>query len=143
MADKLDNVFETIIDAEDLEKIKNIGLHFHHDFYKEINDFYVTATEYLGKNKKPKYKTLFLHKLIMDINPDNQEIYIDHINHNTMDNRKENLRSCSNKQNSSHRRGINKNNKTGHRNVCFYNDWYLVQLQVNGKNKLILKNKRL
>ena len=56
--------------------------------------------------------------------------YIDHINHNTLDNRLENLRITINNKNSKNRRHKNSNNKTGYRNV-FYNsaiDKYTVSL---------------
>jgi hypothetical protein len=69
-------------------------------------------------------------------------MHIDHINHNTLDNRKENLRICTFNQNAQNRRGKNKNNSSGHRNVTLSKGNYIVQLQINGKNKcfLITKN---
>lgn len=74
-----------------------------------------------------------MHKLISNAN--NKEI-VDHINHDTLDNRKENLRKTEQSYNLRHRRGANKNNKSGYRNVCWLkneNRW-CVQLQVDGQN---------
>lgn len=46
---------------------------------------------------KNKYGRLYLHRLIMNIN--DSKIHVDHISHITLDNRKSNLRICTNTQN--------------------------------------------
>ena len=69
------------------------------------------------------------------------KIRVDHKEHNTLDNRKKNLRICTDLDNNKHRSGINKNNTSGYRNVTWdksSNKW-IVQLQINGKNKTIGK----
>ena len=61
---------------------------------------------------------------------------IDHINHNTLDNRKENLRVIADSNNSKNRKTKNSNNKSGYRNVSWSkseNAWK-VQISINGKN---------
>ena len=69
--------------------------------------------------------------------------HIHHRNHNTLDNRKENLELISITENSRHRKGKNKNNTTGYRNVMYNkrykNKPYHVQLQIDGKNKVLGK----
>ncbi len=76
-------------DLEDYDKIKNYCWSF-------SNNGYV----YTKSNKK----NLFLHRLIMNC-PDDKEV--DHIHHNTNDNRKENLRIVSRSQNSMNKKPIN------------------------------------
>jgi hypothetical protein len=50
---------------------------------------YVKIYKYLGMiNGKPKYKAFYLHRILLNF-PDN---FIDHINHNTLDNRKSKMR---------------------------------------------------
>lgn len=68
----------------------------------------------------------------------NEKCQIDHINHNTLDNRKENLRMVKQDENLKHRKGKNSNNTSGYRNVSWnkYYEKYVVQLQVNGKNTI-------
>ncbi|MFA5559545.1 MAG: HNH endonuclease [Methanofastidiosum sp.] len=62
---------------------------------------------------------------------------VDHISHNVQDNRKSNLRKTTNAKNSSHRKGANKNCKTGVRNVHLVErgnkKMYLVQIMKNSQ----------
>jgi len=63
--------------------------------------------------------------------------YVDHRDHKTLDNRKNNLRKTTSEINTKNRKGANRNTTTGHRNVCYVSakDVYRVQLQVNKKRK--------
>lgn len=75
-----------LIDDEDYEKIKNYTWGV--QYSKRADSFYIA--------RKIKNKTLLLHRVIANC-PDDK--IIDHINHNTLDNRKENLRICVNAEN--------------------------------------------
>lgn len=122
---------EFIIDTEDLDKIKNMC--WHAGWRNIFKKYYIEHTEYLGIiDGKPHYKTIFLHDYIMDMKSGEN---VDHISGDTLDNRKENLRKASDSNNLKNRDRKNINNSTGHRNVSFSNGSYLVQLQVDGKNK--------
>lgn len=59
--------------------------------------------------------------------------YVDHINHDTMNNLKENLRVTTNSKNNQHRKGVNSNSSTGVRNVNYIkkNNEYWVQFSKN------------
>lgn len=97
------------------------------------------ATTYLGTTGKTNMNT-FLNVFIL--NPDgNPEICVDHIHHDTLDNRKVNLRSTETIYNTKNRKSRNSNNTTGYRNVIYNKTYkkkpYHVQLQVNGKNKVL------
>ncbi|MDM8534724.1 HNH endonuclease [Clostridiaceae bacterium HSG29] len=85
-------------DLEDYGKIKDFAWYYNK---KTGNGFYM--------ENKYKCNSISLHRLI--INAKKGE-YVDHINRNTLDNRKENLRVCTNQQN-----GFNctlkKNNTSG------------------------------
>ena len=76
-----------------------------------------------------------MHQLVMGVEG---YVYVDHKNHdNKLDNRKENLRIVKNEDNTKYRKGKNKNNTSGYRNVSWdkrKNKW-IVQLQIKGKNK--------
>ena len=66
---------------------------------------------------------------------------VDHINGNTFDNRKTNLRIVEDSNNLTNRKSKNSNNKSGYRNVCWSKSEskWLVQLQINGKNTVLGK----
>lgn len=89
-----------LFDAEDFDKIKDIV------WYKcNLNNRYVgNAT---GK---------CIHRYIL---PTEGRVEIDHINHNPMDNRKNNLRICTHQQNQCNQL-LQKNNTSGITGVSFY-----------------------
>lgn len=69
----------------------------------------------------------------------NKNEYVDHKNHNTIDNRKNNLRVTRNDKNTKNRKSKNSNNTSGYRNVSWVNNKWIVQLQIKGKNKVLGK----
>lgn len=79
------------------------------------------------KNSKQEY----LHRVIMNTT----SLYVDHINGNTLDNRKENLRICTNADNLKHRVNLPKNNTSGILGVRYRKDrdkWY-AEIKSNGE----------
>ena len=78
-------------DLEDFEKIKNYCWHFARN--------YVEAWDYLNKEKKINIR---LHRLVMDCP---QDMEVDHIYHNTYDNRKNQLRFVTDQENSWNKKG--------------------------------------
>jgi len=87
--------------------------------------------------KKGKQKTIYLHRTIMDCIPNDGKV-VDHINGNTLDNRKENLRICTQADNCVNRRK-NRNNTSGFKGVRWreQNNAYVAYIQVSGKNKYL------
>jgi len=132
--DRKKNKYKILIDTEDLQKLIDFGYPWGVAYKPDIDSYYAKTTQYISCiNRKVSNKNIELHRFIMNANKGE---YIDHINHNTLDNRKENLRITRNNQNIKNRKGKNKNNKSGYRNVSwnnFKNQW-VVQLQVNGEN---------
>lgn len=82
--------FEVLIDTEDVPKIENYRWCV--KYYPRDKVFYIVANTTI-KNKR---KMLKMHRLITNC-PD--QMVVDHTNHNTLDNRKQNLRVCTDKQN--------------------------------------------
>jgi hypothetical protein len=64
---------------------------------------------------RPDKKTIYLAREIMGV--DDPKVKVDHENHKTLDDRKSNLRACSNSQNIANRNGPPSNNKSGLRGV--------------------------
>lgn len=75
-----------LIDSDNLELCKS---HQWHIEKSNRRDLLYAATNYNGK-------TLRLHRYIMGVN---NKMQVDHINHNGLDNRIENLRVCNNREN--------------------------------------------
>lgn len=127
-------IFETIIDTKRLQEIINLNVSWHVRYTAKNDTYYAHATKYLGLvNGKPKYMSLHLHKVIMNI-PPTKKILIDHKNHNGLDNREENLQLSNYIKNGKNRNGKNSNNISGYRNVSKQGNKWAVQLQINGKN---------
>lgn len=132
-----------IIDIDDLEKVINFPYSWHSAYRKKTKSFYVNSTVHTGEkiNGKWFHYTLYLHHFLLGYDRENK-IDIDHINHDTLDNRKGNLRPSTRKSNSKNRNGKNVNNQSGYRNVAYIKREkhpYWVQLIVNGKNTCLGK----
>ena len=104
---------EFLFDLDDYEKIKDYC-------WLEHNGYIVSSTGIL------------LHRLIMSADENNMET-VDHIKHNTKDNRKSELRKASYSENNRNR-GLSKNNQIGLRGIYKYpNGSYRASITKNGK----------
>lgn len=109
------------IDKEDVFKIKN----YCWCLSKSKNDlFYVYCTELKER----------LHRFIIKC-PKGK--VVDHINHNTLDNRKENLKICTTEENSRNTKWY-KNNKTGCKNISYSNGKFIFSI-TKDKKQVIYK----
>lgn len=87
------------------------------------------ATHYYIDGKR-KQKWIFMHKLIADAP---EKMQVDHINRNTFDNRKDNLRICTHQQNSFNHPGYGTRGVTKVTNRPLKKP-YCVRLMLNGKS---------
>ena len=109
-----DKIAEALIDIEDIGKISS-------------DKWCIDKNNYV-KNSKQEY----LHRVILGAPKD---MCVDHINGNTLDNRKNNLRICTNRENTSNRTKLGTNNTSGILGVRFdnrRNKWY-ADIQYKGK----------
>ena len=85
--------------------------------------------------KRHNNTKITMHRMIMNQDKNKQ---IDHINGNGLDNRKCNLRICTQSQNL-HNARISKRNTSGYKGISWYkkSKKWLVRISVNGKNKHI------
>lgn len=112
-----------LVDIEDIPKIFNYSWHI---FYNR-NHVYVR-----GWHRETR-KKIFLHRFILDVRP-GDKIHIDHINGNTLDNRKSNLRICTPLENSRNTK-LYKSNTSGFKGVYWCkaaNNW-MAYITVNKK----------
>jgi hypothetical protein len=98
----------TLVDDEDYEYLNQWK--WRTTYNKSSDTFYALRTSTDNKT----HKTIYMHRLLLD-NPD---CYVDHINHNTLDNRKENLRLASPSESARNRR-IMKSNSSGYKGVSW------------------------
>lgn len=119
-----------LVDDEDYERVSKFK--WYAAGKSRGGDFY--AMRRSTKNGGEARKNIHLHRSILNDPP--LEMDVDHINHNTLDCRKSNLRACTKSQNRMNRRGPQKNSKTGLRGVLFDSDRgkFLAQIRMGGKN---------
>ena len=105
------------IDDEDLDLISKYRWYAS----KNRNFFY-------ARSDKPR---VMMHKVILNAP---KGIHVDHINGDTLDNRKENLRICSIAENQWNR-GKSRNNTSGYKGVCWHkgNNKWIANITVNKK----------
>jgi hypothetical protein len=116
----------TIIDTEDLEKVKAIPNSWYACISKS-KTYYVYGVL--------NGKIVALHRYVLNVNTPGMKIHVDHVNHNTLDNRKTKLRDLTPSGNHQNRNGASKHSKTGVRGVFWNkksNKWE-VQVRVKGK----------
>jgi HNH endonuclease/AP2 domain len=103
----LGNGLKTIVDLDSLEKLKSLDVKWYPHF--DYNRFYAYASL--------KDTTIKMHRLLTNAPPGK---VVDHINGDSLDNRVENLRVCSQIENGHNRSRLNKNNSSGVRGVSFH-----------------------
>lgn len=107
-----------IVDDDDYEWLKKHS-------WTRVKNGYVKLVIHAGLT------AMAMHRAI--IKAKNGEI-VDHINGDPLDNRKSNLRICTNQQNLFNR-GKQKNNTTGYKGVSFSNGKFRSKTVLNGKSK--------
>ena len=123
----------TTIDLEDLEKVINFPYTWFAKYNHTNDEYYVVASVYHPELQRSK--PIFLHQFLMNANGKD----VDHENNDTLDNRKSNMRVVEESNNSKNRKSRNRNNKSGYRNVSLIKGKWVVQLQIDGKNKVLGK----
>ena len=110
--------------------------------YEYLNKYnwYVAKSKYsyyaaFDRRNKKINKTIYLHRIIMNC-PDGK--FIDHINGNGLDNRKENLRICNKSQNSGNSK-LRTDNTSGIKGVSWdkRNKKWVVRIKMDGKHKFL------
>lgn len=89
-------VVHTLVDAEDYESLSRFK-------WRLIGSGYVARPYERRINGRRRYLSAYMHREIM--RPD-QDVNVDHINRNPLDNRRSNLRLCTQAQNGCNRPGL-------------------------------------
>ena len=123
--------FTVLIDTEDLPKLIEKDYRWHINVERSMDWIYATTIHYEGEVGSKEQMSIKLHHFVLDIIDGS---LVDHINHNTLDNRKSNMRITDINKNVKSRRGENRNSSTGVRNVnrSHSDDILWVQFMKNG-----------
>ena len=118
----------TLVDLEDYEYLSRFN--WRADWSERMQCFY--AVRWSGTGRKGR-KALSMHRELMGC-PEAREV--DHKDHDTLNNRRYNLRVATTAQNQFNRRK-NRNNKSGFKGVSASKKAgkWCAQIQINGKNK--------
>ena len=100
---------EVIIDSEYWNEIR--------EYRWSLHLSKTTKSGFYIRNTDRRHNRILLHRLILKLN--DPKILVDHINHNTFDNRKENLRKC-NPTESLRNRTKQENNTSGFKGVSWH-----------------------
>lgn len=119
----LSSGYKFYFDLDDYEKINNFCWHKH-------KDGYLRTRVGVYSNGKNHYE--LMHRWILNLS--DSKLEVDHINGNIFDNRKANLRIVSGFDNAKNMR-LPRDNKSGHKGVCFSNreNKWKAYIQYNNK----------
>ena len=106
-----EEIARALIDLECIEIVSQYKWHLRDNGYVSTSD------------------NIYLHRLISNCDND---MVCDHINRNRLDNRRENLRSCTQQENLLNR-GVSKNNTSGYTGVYKRNNKWCARININGK----------
>ena len=118
-----------IVDDDDFERIN--ALRWYAEWHSDTKTFYATRT--LPRDNNGRRAQLYMHRAILCAE---SHMQVDHVNHDTLDNRKENLRICTGSQNQANKRKQS-NNTSGFKGVSWDKrrcKW-LAQISVNTKHR--------
>lgn len=118
--------YQVLVDAEYMDMILD------HNWYIVDED---TSIYFRTQDPCNKEKMISLHRLIMGCTYGDGRV-IDHINRNTLDNRRCNLRDADMQLNSYNRR-LNRNNKTGYKGVHYYKKGGKYRVSINYQKQRI------
>lgn len=122
-------LMEALINTTDLQKLQSLNTTLCAMWNKHTRSFYCMGRLKISTGK---YTTIMLHRIVTECP---KGMITDHINHDTLDCTRGNLRVVTNAENHQNRKGATTANKSGVQNV----DWYKptkkwrVQIKLNGK----------
>lgn len=120
-------IIKTLIDTSDLNLVSEFPNTWFAQWDKHTKSFYVCGNK---RNEKSEWGRLIIHRLLTSCPKDMQ---VDHVNHNTLDNRQSNLRIVTIAENLQNLKGIYKSNTSGIRGVDRKNSKWRARVQLNKK----------
>lgn len=122
-----ENLFTTI-DKNDFKRANENPFTWFAYYSKFTDSFYAASNFVLDSGKRT---IIYLHRWIME---PPEDMFVDHFDHDTLNNKRSNLRNLTVSENSLHRLGKpNKNNSTGVKGVYLQSGKYAVMVRENKK----------
>ena len=120
-----------IVDADDFDRVNEFKWQ-----YNKKRTGYARRIQHIGmKDGKRIKKNIYMHRFIIGV--EDSKVHVDHINHDTLDNRKSNLRLCTHVENMRNRK-IQKGGSSKYKGVYKYSDNrvkpFTAQITFNYKN---------
>lgn len=118
-----------LVDDEDFEYLSQWKWSYH-------NGGYAVRRQHLPSTRKHQlYKMILMHRAIMNPSSDKD---VDHINRNKLDNRRSNLRVCSDSENL-HNSKLRVDSKSGYKGVSWYKAYkkWVANIQLDGRLKFL------
>ncbi|EGK12982.1 pathogenesis-related transcriptional factor and ERF protein [Desmospora sp. 8437] len=124
------SILEALISTEDLAKVQE----FPNTWYAGVTraDYTAYVVGWIQRSDRSRIHS-YLHRWILDTP---EGLVVDHINHDGLDNRRENLRIATKGDNQHNRKGAQRNNKSsGIRGVSWHKKTqkWQAQIKLNGK----------
>lgn len=119
---------KTKVDDEDYLKLNQWSWHVSNSGRKGSQKLYAVR---MIKTSEGKQRPLTLHRFLMGIQ-DDKSLQVDHINGDTLDNRKENLRVCTGSENARNRKSA-KGSSSRYLGVTKISKPFLARIRVDGK----------
>ena len=125
---ELKNGMKVIVDDEDYDYL----IEYNWRALKNGKTFYAI----FGKRVNGKYSNVWMHRMIMDAK--NRESEVNHINHNGLDNRKENLRITTHDK-IIVQSSVRSNKNTKYKGISFHkpSGKWRARININGKTKYL------
>lgn len=124
----------TILDREDWDRISHYS--FHASYYKNIKGYYCNTS--IRNESTGKQIIIGMHRLILNTVSDDKSVSSDHINRDTLDNRRCNLRIDTCNRNYFNR-NKHSNNTTGYKGVSTLKRreklYYVTSIMYNGNKR--------
>ena len=132
------NVLSTYIDTNDLDKLKSHKGSWYANYHKKSNGYYVMSN---FKKTDGSYTLIGLHRFLMD-SPKGK--VVDHIDRNTLNNKRDNLRVVTQAQNNQNTR-LQRNSKSGVRGVywCKHRNIWRAYVKHQGRNHYFGNHKEI
>jgi|SRR5690625_3184862 len=120
-------IIETSVDTSDLKLLSKVKYRWFAQWDTHTKSFYVRASD---KNADGSWGALLLHRYLTSCPEDLQ---VDHINHDTLNNKQENLRIVTLAENLQNIKGKYENNTSGIRGVDKRSGRWRARVQINKK----------